>query len=135
MELAGAGAGMIVAILVFLAVLGAVILIGAAFLLWAAGIVGIQRRSWGKAIAVVILGAVISLGVSMLLSTTPVMGPGLGFVAGFVVEALIMMPIFDTTFGKALAASLLAWALSLLVIGGIVLLLMLAGISVFALGG
>ncbi len=134
MELAGAGAGLVITILVFLAVLGVVVLIGAAFLLWAARIVGIQRRSWGRAIAVVILGTVISFGVSLLLAGTLVLGPGVGLLVASVVEALIIMPAFSTTFGKALATSLLAWALRLLVIVGIVLLLTFAGISVAVLG-
>ena len=41
---------------------------------------------------------------------------------GFCVSAAVMTPIFDTTFGKALAANILAWLLPFVLLGGLVLL-------------
>ena len=51
----------------------------------------------------------------------------LGLLLGFCVSAAVMTPIFDTTFGKALAANILAWLLPPLLIVGLVLL----GFAVF----
>ena len=39
-------------------------------------------------------------------------GKLLGFIGGFLIAALIMMGIFGTSYGKALAATVLAWVLS-----------------------
>ncbi len=115
MEVAGA----IVAVVVGLFV---VLLISTAFLLWGAGIAGIEQRTFGKALGVTVLGGIASGVLSLILSVLPVIGMVLGFIGGFFVTALILMPIFSTTFGKALVATVLAWVLSLVVIGGILLL-------------
>ena len=49
-------------------------------------------------------------------------GTGAGLLLGFCVSAAVMTPIFDTTFGKALAANVLAWLLPFALLGGRVLL-------------
>lgn len=106
------------------------VLVNAGFLLWAAGMVGIEERSFGKAIGVTILGGMASGVASFLLAGVPIVN----FVVGFLVYALVAMPIFATSYGKALGASVVAWVLSLVVVGGGFLLLALAtGISLTGL--
>ena len=85
--------------------------VSAAFLLWGARIAGIERRSFGRAIGTLLLGGFASALLSGLLRSSPYVGAGLGVLLGFCVSAFVMMAIFDTTFGKALVANLLAWIL------------------------
>lgn len=112
---------------VTLAVMGVLFLlwlfVTASFLLWGARIAGIPRRSYGRAFGTILLGGIASVLVTTFLSVTPPIGPGLGALLGFCVSALVMMAFFDTTFGKALAANILAWVLSLLVAIGLGLVL------------
>ena len=58
----------------------------------------------------------------MVLGAAPLVGTGLGLLLGFVVSAVVMMALFDTTFGKALAANILAWVLPFVVATGIALI-------------
>ena len=104
--------------------------VSAAFLLWGARLAGIERRSFGRAIGTILLGGGASLVLKLVLGTTaPVLGTGLGLLLGLCVSSVVMMGLFDTTFGKALAANILAWVLSLLVIGLLALLFaVLAGV-------
>ena len=85
--------------------------VSAAFLLWGARLAGIERRSFGRAIGTLLLGGLASALLSGLLRSSPYVGAGLGFLLGLCVSAFVMMAIFDTTFGKALVANLLAWVL------------------------
>ena len=96
--------------------------ISASFLLWGARLAGIGRRSFGRAIGTIILGGIATSILAILLSASPLVGTGLGVLLGFCVSALVMMSIFDTTFGKALAANILAWVLSIVVTGALVLI-------------
>ena len=89
-------------------------LVSAAFLLWGARLAGVQQRSFGRAMATILLGGLATLVVEALLNTAPVLGTGLGLLLGFVVSAAVMMGIFKTTFGQALAANILAWVLPFL---------------------
>jgi hypothetical protein len=98
------------------------LLISAAFLLWGARLAGIERRSFSRAIGTILLGGIASAILTAFLSAAPLVGTGLGLLLGFCVSAVVMMAIFDTTFGKALAANILAWVLSILVAVGLVLL-------------
>lgn len=111
---------------------GAVLLfwlfVSASFLLWGARLAGIGRRSFGRAIGTIILGGIATSILAILLSASPLVGTGLGVLLGFCVSALVMMSMFDTTFGKALAANILAWVLS------IVVTVALAFIGLFVLG-
>ena len=102
--------------------------LSASFLLWGARLAGIERRSFGRAIGTIILGGIATSILAFLLSASPLVGTGLGVLLGFCVSALVMMSIFDTTFGKALAANILAWVLS------IVVTVALAFIGLFVLG-
>ncbi len=105
------------------------LLVQSLFLLWGAKIAGIEPRGFGRALAVTILGGLASFAVSIVLALSGPVAPIVGFVAGFLVSALVAMPVFRTTFGRALGASVLAWVLSLLVAGLLVLLLFGLGAS------
>ena len=101
--------------------------LSAAFLLWGARLAGIERRSFGRAIGTILLGGLAWFVVLAAFNAAPLVGTGLGLLLGFCVSAAVMTPIFDTTFGKALAANILAWLLPPLLIVGLVLL----GFAVF----
>ncbi len=96
--------------------------VAAAFLLWGARLAGIEKRSFGRAIGTLLLGGIASSLLTAVLSVDPVLDTGLGLLLGFGVSALVMMALFDTTFGKALAAVILAWVLSLAVGVAVVLI-------------
>ena len=118
-------------ILVLIVLAGAAVLfwlfISAAFLLWGARLAGIERRSFSRAIGTILLGGMAWFVVLAAFNAAPIVGTGLGLLLGFCVSAAVMTPIFDTTFGKALAANILAWLLPPLLIVGLVLL----GFAVF----
>jgi hypothetical protein len=102
--------------------------IQAGFLLWGASIAKIKNRSFGKALLTIILSGIASFVLPLILIAIPVAGTISGLIVGFFVSALIMMPIFKTTFGKALAAAMIAWVLGIVVLGGLTLLIIvLAG--------
>ena len=96
--------------------------VAAAFLLWGARLAGIERRSFGRAIGTILVGGIASALLSTALGAAPLLGASLGFLLGLCVSSAVMMSIFDTTFGKALAANLLAWILPFLVAAGVLLL-------------
>lgn len=85
--------------------------IGALLLMWGARLAGIQRRSFGRALGVVLLGGIASSLLAGFLRADLYLGTGLGLALGFCVSAVVGMALFDTSFGKALAAALLAWVL------------------------
>ena len=119
-------------------VIGVAILIGillqTLFLNWGAAIAKIDSRTFGKSFITVILGGIASFVFGLVLSVLPGLGTAVGFIAGFLITALIMMPIFQTTFGKALAATVIAWALGILVIGGgiAIFVFVFGGMAIFA---
>ena len=99
------------------------LLVSAAFLLWGARLAGVEKRSFGRAIGTILLGGIASFLLKLVLSgAAPVIGTGAGILLGFCVSSLVMMALFNTTFGKALAANLLSWVLSLLVVGALAVL-------------
>lgn len=98
------------------------LLVSAVFLLWGARLAGIGRRSFGRAIGTLLVGGTASALLTAALGAAPLAGPGLGLLLGFFVSSVVMMAIFDTTFGKALVANILAWVLPFLVAGGVALL-------------
>jgi len=106
----------------------------AGFLLWGMRITGIENRSFGKAIMTTLFGGIISFVFSLFLYSQPLFSAIFSLIGDFLVTALLMIPIFNTTFGKALGASILAWVLSLVIIGGIVFLMLLfiTGSIIFA---
>ena len=98
--------------------------VSAAFLLWGARLAGVERRTFGRAIGTILLGDVAWIVVLVVFNAFPLVGTGLGLLLGFCVSAGVMMVLFDTTFGKALAANILAWLLPPLVAIGIALILL-----------
>ena len=100
----------------------ALLILSAAFLLWGARLAGIERRSFGRAIGTIFLGHLAWIAVIAVFNAAPIVGTGAGLLLGFCVSAAVMTPIFDTTFGKALAANILAWLLPPLLVAGLVLL-------------
>ena len=96
--------------------------VSAAFLLWGARLAGIERRSFGRAIGTLLLGGFASALLSGLLRSSPYVGAGLGVLLGFCVSAFVTMAIFNTTFGKALVANILAWVLPFVLAAALALL-------------
>ena len=107
--------------------LSALLVLSAVFLLWGARLAGIERRSFVRAIGTIFLGHLAWFAVIAMFNAAPIVGTGAGLLLGFCVSAAVMAPIFDTTFGKALAANLFAWLLPPLLLAGLVLL----GFAVF----
>ena len=89
--------------------------VSATLLLWGARFAGVERRSFGSAIGTVLLGGIASIVLTVFVGTATLSGPGLGLLLGFIVSAVITMATFDTSFGKALAANILAWLLGIAV--------------------
>ena len=106
------------------------LLVSAMFLLWGASIAGIKNRSWGKAIATIIVGGIAFVILNIALAGLPIIGQLFSAIGSFLVSALVMMPIFSTTFGKALGATILAWVLSIIVIAVMVFVLLAIGIAI-----
>jgi len=90
--------------------------IGAALLLLGAKIAGIEKRTYGKAIITTVLSGIATLVLAFLLQSMPIVSAMLGFFGGFLITSLIMIPIFKTTFGKALGAAVLACIFSIVLI-------------------
>lgn len=107
--------------------------ISASFLLWGARIAGIENRSYGRAIGTIFIGGIASFLLTLVLSSAPVIGTGAGILLGFCVSAVVMMSIFKTTFGKALAANLISWVLSIVVAVG--LAIVFAFLTALLVGG
>ncbi len=98
------------------------LLASAAFLLWGARLAGVARRSYGRALATILLGGLAWAAVQALFLSAPLVGTGAGLLLGFCVSAAVMTPIFDTTFGQAFAANVLAWVLPFVFAGALFLL-------------
>lgn len=94
------------------------LLISAAFLLLGARIAGVVNRSYRRALGIALLSGIASFALGYALGGIPILGAVMASVGGFLITALIMMPIFNTSFGKALGAAVLAWVFSLVVVGG-----------------
>jgi len=106
--------------------------VGAALLLLGAKITGIVGRTYGKAIVTTVLSGIASLVLAFLLHSMPIVSAVLGFFGGFLITALIMIPIFKTTFGKALGAAALAGVFSILLFigpAGIIAAIMIPAVS------
>ena len=96
--------------------------LSAAFLLWGARLAGVERRSFGRALATILLGGLAWAIVQALFFAAPLVGTGTGLLLGFCVSAAVMTSVFDTSFGKAFAANVLAWFLPFLLAGALALL-------------
>jgi hypothetical protein len=93
--------GFLGALLVWMAISAALLLLGAK-------IANIANRSYGKALAATVLSGLIMSALAALLKTPPALSAALGTVGGFLATALLMIPIFKTTPGRAFAASALS---------------------------
>ncbi len=93
----------------------ALICILALFLLIGAAAVGIETATFGKAVAAVVVGAAGATAVHFALAETGI-GEFLAGLAGFILEVLVAMTVFDTTFWRALGACLIAWGLQIVVV-------------------
>lgn len=104
--------------------------IQAGFLLLGARIVNIYNRSFAKAVGITMLGGIASTVLAALLGVIPDYGRALGIIGGFLLSLFITMAIFKTTFGKALGATVLAWVMGIVVIGGMATLagMLMAGL-------
>jgi len=109
-------------------------LITSLLLHWGANLVEIRGGTFGKALLAVPIGMVLAFVISAILMVIPILGQILGLVAGILGQALAMMPIYKTTFGKALGASAIAWVLGFIItIGlGVGLFFVLAALGIFA---
>ena len=96
--------------------------VAAASLLWGARLAGIERRSFGRALATILLGGLAWAAVQALFLSAPLVGTGAGLLLGFCVSAAVMTPSLGTSFGKAFAANGLAWVLPFLLAGALFLL-------------
>ena len=96
--------------------------VAAAFLLCGARLAGVERRSFGRALATILLGGLAWAIAQAVFLSAPLVGTGAGLLLGFCVSAAVMMPVFDTSFGKAFAANVLAWLLPFVLAGALFLL-------------
>jgi hypothetical protein len=80
----------------------------AALLLGIARLMKIEDRSYGRAMITTLLGGVAMVVLFFINLIIPA-GELLVFFGGMIVSAFIMRPIFETTFGKAIQATILAW--------------------------
>ena len=82
--------------------------ISAALLLLGAKIANIPSRSYAKALAATVLSGLGMSALAALLKTPPALSAALGTVGGFLATALLMIPIFKTTPGRAFVAAALS---------------------------
>lgn len=98
--------------------------IQAAFLLLSAKICSISERSFGRALATAIIGGLASGGISgavSALTDSVVLGP----IAAFFMMAFILSKFFETTFGRAAAATIVLYICDILFFGAIFALIFL----------
>jgi hypothetical protein len=106
------------------------ICIGAFFMWIAAKVARVEKSSFGRAILAAVVSSIVAVIVSFVLGILPIIGNGLGFLAGLLVSILIIMWAFDTTFVKALlvwvfnvVAVVIAVALTAVITAGSLMLL------------
>ena len=102
-------------LVIILFILGIVIL--AAFLHWATGILKFPKRSFGLALASVLIMIVVDVIVPLIFSWIPVIGWIIGFLISLFIEWLIIKSFYNVSWGKAIAAWLLSIVLAIVVIG------------------
>ena len=115
---------MLVALYAGGAVIGA--LIGAAFLLWGAKIAGIRGASFGRALGALILSSIAALAVFGISVLTGNVSEPVVSIISIVIDTLIIMAVFRTSFWRALLADILASILIVLVAGAIALFAIVA---------
>lgn len=95
----------------------ALILIPSALLLLGARIAKIHNRSFSKAIIITFLSAILIYFLTYALKLNPVLDELIRFFGGLLIMALLMTPMFKTTFRRALGAAALGQVFSFVVIG------------------
>lgn len=88
------------------------IVIGGFFMWIAAKIARVGKSSFARAILAAVVSSVVSMIVSFVFGVLPLIGNGLGFLAGLLVSILIIMWAFDTSFAKAI----LVWIFNLVAV-------------------
>ncbi|MFW5845771.1 MAG: hypothetical protein ACOCXJ_06055 [Planctomycetota bacterium] len=113
----GLGAGlMLLVFIVFLCIASLFLHIGT-------GLAGVRQRSFGKAILATVVCNIIAAVINFLL-------PVIGVLVAIFVCPLLIMPIYSTTYGKALIAYLLSFVIA--IAASVVLVLVLAGMGMAA---
>ena len=123
-------------LLSFITAAGAIIIVvvviaffvASAFTLLAAKIVKVENATYGRALAATFLGGLAGGAAAFLLGLIPIAGTVLGIIGGWLIDSLVVMAIFRTSYGKGLLVTLLARVLAAAVTVGIVLLLVLVGL-------
>ena len=87
-------------------------LLQSALLLLGAKIAGIAGRSYARCLGVTAIALVATVPAALLLSALPLAGGVVSLLAGFIVTAAVGCGIFRATFGKALLAAVIAWAIT-----------------------
>ena len=95
----------------------------AALLLGIAKLTRIEHRSYGRAMITNLLSGVVMVLLYFILENIQTIGYMLVFVVGMILSAIIMMQIFETTFWKAIKATVIAWFLGLFLFAAIVILI------------
>ncbi len=88
------------------------ILLGGFFMWIAAKIARVKKSSFGRAILAAIASSVVAVIVSFIFGILPVIGNGMGYLAGLLFSILIIMWAFDTSFIKAL----LVWVFNIVAV-------------------
>jgi hypothetical protein len=73
------------------------------FFMWiAAKIARVEKSTFSRALLAAVTSSIVAIIVSFIFGVLPVIGNGLGFLAGLLFSILIIMWAFDTSFFKAL---------------------------------
>ena len=85
----------------------------AGFLLWGAKLVKIENRSFFRALCTTVLGGIAALAFMLLCKASQLPAEVLTIISYYFFSALIMVPFFSTTYGKAFGAMLIAFVIGL----------------------
>lgn len=91
-----------------------------------AAIIKVEKRNYWRAFGVGTITAITGLIISLLLGWIPVVGLIVAFISGSLIEILIIMGLYSSTFGKAtlvwLVALIFVWLIRVLIILGVLAL-------------
>lgn len=87
--------------------------IQAGFLLWGAKLVKIENSSFFSALCTTVLGGIAALASMLLFQAAQLPAEVLIIISYYFFSALIMVPFFSTTYGKAFGAMLIACVIGL----------------------
>lgn len=95
-----------------------------------AAVVKVEKRNYWRAFGVGTITAITGLIISLLLGWIPAVGLIVAFIAGSLVEILIIMGLYSTTFGRAT----LVWLVALIFVWLIRVLLVLGALALTGVG-